>query len=274
MRIIFIVFAFFFSFCESQAVIIRDGFDLDKSEKWGKRFKPVCFVGASFEDGAGHKSNGVLIAPGCVLTTAHSVRSGQGSKLTYVIFSDNIAEGDGLVVSEVSEIIPHPDHGMDDQFFCHGVDLAILKLEIPVESIAPVKLYNAQVKPNEQFYIASFGPGGTSTTGITKPSGKRHMGTTRVTGVEERYLSYDYTSATVVEGQLPIRFDVSADMDPLQSILVEGDSGSPLLKGKFDSPEVAGIFHGISGVSLAGQSFMTEKWIPVAPYKDWILENL
>lgn len=259
------------SFSFTHAIIVEDDDQLEKSTKWGKGVNPVCFVGTSFEDGAGRKMTGVLVAPDLVLTCAHGVRGGQGIKLNYVIFGNDIKDDPQLQVTKVKEVIPHPNINMDSEYYVHGVDLALLRLEKKVSGISPVKLYEADVKKNDQFYVCGFGPRGTYNKGYTHKMGVRALGTTRIEENVGDRLMYGYSSPQgFVEGGLPSTVTKTENMDKTQAMLGIGDSGAPLLKGKVTDLSLSGIYVQVTGASVGDVSYITQEWVPIQPHLEWL----
>ena len=266
---------------QSQAIVIKEGdcFDLEKSKKWAQKFSNVCEVIVSHKDG-GQYGTGVLISPTSVLTAAHVVRAGETlNKKPIVNFA---AHGIGFKTNDpfrfVDDIIVHPEVNMSKQYICEGVDLAILKFQQPIENITSVKLYESKVKENFQGYIVGYGGNGVHNKGVIEKNHTRGMGTTRITGYEGIYMTYDFQPSHMPQpGIAPDTFTPTDKMDNYQSIAVPNDSGGPLLFGTApDSLSVAGIYHGMDlYVNEDGPSLMARsKWIALQPHLEWIKANI
>jgi hypothetical protein len=259
---------------QSQAIVIKKGASLDNSKNWGqKHFPNVCRVWTEHEEGGGQSGTGMLISPTAVLTAAHVVRSGiKLGRLPLVNFASN---GKDFKTSApfrfIDTIIPHPDHQMNKEYYCEGVDLAILKFQGPID-LQPVKLYQNKVEDNTQGYIVGYGQSGTSDGAVKIEVGTRHMGTTRISKNQGQYLTYDFRILDFEPGQPPKTFEIADDMDPLQSIPVLSDSGGPFLKGTVGNLSVAGIFHGGEVFDILGVAQC--KWIPIHSHIKWIEENM
>ncbi|MBA3812971.1 MAG: S1 family peptidase [Alphaproteobacteria bacterium] len=226
----------------------------------------------------GSFGSGVLIDSNTVLTAAHVVRAEQGFKQAMVNFAQIGTEFD---TSEpfrmIDKVIVHPNHQMNQDYYCEGVDLAILKFSEPILDIAPVKLYSAAIKDNTQGYIVGYGAGGKSNIGKTDDAHIRGMGTTRISKSEGNYLAYNFDPLLHQPNMVPSTFKVTQTTDKLQSLPSGRDSGGPFLLGKGSDLSVAGIAHGGSVFydqetdSIPGATF---KWIAIKPHLEWIRANM
>lgn len=172
MNYFFSIILLFFLFVEhSQAVIIRAGseFSIDQSEKWGARsFPSICEVVAMYDEGQGGTfGSGVLISPNAVLTSAHVVRAGKAVR-TMVDFSPNTTLR-SKEVRMIDSIHVHPDHRMDNNYLCSGIDLAILRFLTPITSIGPTQIYEQEVKRGDLGYVVGYGKAGLSNEGSNRP---------------------------------------------------------------------------------------------------------
>lgn len=262
----------------SQAIITHLEVDPDVSQKWAKKFPNVGEVHVMHFNGGSH-GTGVLINETTVLTAAHVVRAGQGVKKVMVNFAQLGMEFDtNEPLRYVDKIIAHPDHQMDKNYFCEGVDLAILKLSEPIRDITPVKLYSSAIKDNQQGYIVGYGASGRSNVGKSGPSNIRHMGTTRISESYGNYLAYNFNPISCEPYTVPDNFQITEGMDKQQSLPVERDSGGPFLLGKAPNElSVAGIAHG-GVVRYDQENDMTQKasfqWIALYPHLEWIKANM
>lgn len=264
----------------SQAIITHLEFDPETSARWAKKsFPNVCEVHVHHSGGGSHGS-GVLINETTVLTAAHVVRAGQDVKQTMVNFAQLGAEFDTQEPFRmINTIIAHPDHQMDKNYYCGGVDLAILKFSEPIHNITPVKLYSSAIKDNQQGYIVGYGASGKSNVGKTGPADIRHMGTTRISKSFGNYLAYNYDPIVCELDTAPDTFHVTPMMDKQQSLPVERDSGGPFLLGKAPNELfVAGIAHGGVVAQYDQESHMMYKarfeWIALYPHLEWIKANM
>jgi hypothetical protein len=89
----------------------------------------------------------VLTAGACIADSAGVVRAGAPPlPTTATVGRANVAGGTGGVVSAVREVVPHPDR-----------DLALLTLETPVTTIAPIPVAAAAPAPGDELTLAGFG---------------------------------------------------------------------------------------------------------------------
>ena len=256
----------------ANAVIIReDTFSLEQSEKYAKKITSTGEVFAQFNKNAGGEiGSSVLISPNHVLTAAHLVHAGIDIKNAMANFAPKGQDFGPSTTRVNCKVIVNPEHGMDKNGNCNGVDLAILEFPDPIVAHDVVKLYADPIKDNSQFYIAGYGYSGYNKTGATKNCDTRLMGTTRITSQDRQYLTHEFTPYKPFDGSRPTTFEIEEGMDPMQALLTLRDSGGPLLTKKPGEKiySVAGIYHGMQVVPDMGIAI--QQWIPIAPNIPWI----
>lgn len=178
--------------------------------------------------GEGH---GVLIAPHWVLTAAHAV---QGQTLREVRI--------GGKARAVAAVIVHPDFRAAPPELQQGdaapllallkisADIALVRLQQPVNGIAPLVLYRGSDEAGQVARLYGKGASGNGASG--QDAAASHRGELR--RADNRLLDSD-------GHWLRLRFDAPPAAEPREGMQGNGDSGGPLLLRRGGRWQVAGL---------------------------------
>lgn len=173
----------------------------------GARFPAVAKLG-------GRMGDGTLIRPQWILTAAH-VADGMLRRDAPSV----VIEG---VSYEARDIYLHPSWR---QMGPH--DIALLRLDRPVEGVAPMLLYRGSGEEGEVATLVGHGMNGEGLTGPDGEDGLRRGATNRVERADERHLLFVFD-----EGDAGTR---------LEGIPAGGDSGGPALLVVDGEYQIAGV---------------------------------
>ena len=123
-------------------------------------------VGVVKRFGTSIDSSGILIAPGWVLTAAHTIPSGNATATDTWTF--------GSEVRLIDDTFRHPSFGG----IANGYDIALHKLATPITTITPAQLYTGSASDliGETLTYVGYGKSGTGSTGATIPFGTKRAG--------------------------------------------------------------------------------------------------
>lgn len=227
----------------SGAIVIRhDRPDADYVAA-GEKYVPVL----------GHlegRAESVLVAPRWVLTVAHNVESSGPFDAPYVLF--------GGERHEVEKIIPHPEWEGGWPSLTESHDLALLKLDRPVEEVEPVPLYPFADELGKIVSVAGRGKTGTGLTGAVGEKGTIvRAATNEVEGAGETVL-------------LTVFDDPEGDATELEGHAGPGDSGGPAFLEREGRLYLAGV--GSFGTGRRGYGWYgtVDGWIRVSAFRHWI----
>lgn len=226
-------------------IILRHDRADSLSFQLGSRFPSLVHLYLPTPKGAAD-GEGTLIAPRWVLTAAHvgaEIRSGHPVSV-------------GTKSIKVDSVIIHPDWKDGGPH-----DLALLRLEKPVDSVRPADLYRGSDERDRILMIVGYGDYG---TGLTGPRGNDR----RVRGATNRV-----DEAT----DLWLKFRFDAPDDPrttgLEGVSGPGDSGGPAYFGEGDSAMLVGVSSGQSSRATGGKPGhygVVEYYVRVSRYVKWI----
>jgi V8-like Glu-specific endopeptidase len=157
-RVLSVLIAAFFSMTLSHAMV-SDGIhkreDYIKFAKSQDHFKAVCYV---FNHSQNTLQTGVLIAPTLVLTAAHGLMDDHpNSQRISVGFGDKI-NSLSIHSYRVTSIHIHSEYRRGHDHHSPKVDLAIVRLDRPVEGVKPIPLVDQfELRSNDTFSVATFG---------------------------------------------------------------------------------------------------------------------
>jgi len=194
-------------------------------------------------------ATGILIAPQWVLTAAHVADGMQARGLSTVHLDRSY---------QVDNIIVHPDfYGEDEPNLM--MDIALLHLAEPVESIEPVALYRGSDENGQHITLVGYGDLGNASTGPSGFDGQARAGENMVDEIYETILAF--------------RFDGPPEALPLEAVSAPGDSGGPALITQGDQLFVAGVSSAQddeAGNGHPGSYGVIEYYVRVSQFADWI----
>ena len=186
-------------------------------------------------------SSGILIAPGWVLTAAHTIPSGNPNPADTWTF--------GGEIRHIAQSIRHPSYNGQ---IANGYDLALHRLDAPITTIDPAELYTgtaASLNGQTLTYVG-YGKSGTGTTGDTIAAGTKRAG--KNIGDQLGYTLNPGASQVIYSNQI-----LFADMDastgpwgnPLgntnpinyEYLIALGDSGGGMFVEQAGQHYVAGV---------------------------------
>lgn len=244
------------------AVVIRD--DVDDARY---RIEGSVFPALADMPGEGH---GVLIAPQWVVTAAHAApMEGMGATVTingsaYGVERVFLHPGYRRMPEALSkEALATGNPSGIHAFLAGSDDIALIRLAAPVNNVRPVALYRGAAEVTQ--IAALIGKGATGNGAVGLVPGGPHRTTLRraynaITGGNDRYLWY--------------RFDAPPHGLPLEGVLGNGDSGSPLLINNHGILQLVGLGSWITAVPEhaleAGFYGQVVYNVRVSRYIDWI----
>jgi hypothetical protein len=219
------------------AITSRHDRDDSKYLELGRSFPAVCTLG--------HAGDGILIAPGWVLTAAH-VASGlqkRGQALTADFQGTNYAIAKVFIHPQWTEMGPH--------------DVALLKLAKPVTGVAPIKLYTDADESGQIATIVGHGDTRSGKGGQWLSDGQARGATSKIERADNHWI---YTT-----------FDEPPAGTDLEGAPGRGDSGGPALLIKQGKPYVAGVSSlGTDGRNGPGTYGAEDSFVRISSYQDWI----
>jgi hypothetical protein len=225
----FLVLVLFAASSTASAIVIRD--DIDDS-----RYRIPASVFPALVDmpGEGH---GVLIAPQWVITAAHTIPT--HSELEQVVINGISMEVERVVIHSGYKTLPREliDQAMASGeamlivvFLASSDDIALVQLAQPVTDVVPVAIYRDSDEPGQIVKIVGKGATGTGAIGHAPAGPNRtelRRAFNRITSAYDRWLCYV--------------FDKPPAALPLEGILGNGDSGSPVLIRVDEQWSLAGL---------------------------------
>lgn len=165
---------------------------------------------------------GTLIAADVVLTAAHCVESENGG---FIGDQEGTFEVNGQLY-KTTKVTVHPNY--DPNNFSAGFDIAIMKLDRPVDGITPHDINREVPTVGQTLTLVGFGESGKSTSGSNNDFGNKHVGETQIDTVTENHVSWQFDSHN-------------------ESNTAPGDSGGPAFLDQNGKLVVAGITSGGDG---------------------------
>ncbi len=206
----------------------------------------------SFFRGSGAAS---LIAPTWLLTAAHVARRIP----TDPRLSVELAGKRYLI----ERVLLHPDYRSeweqeDEDNGADTIDLAVVKLETPVEDIVPFGLYEHSDEQGQEVLLLGQGSCGNGLRGMMQGTDRQlRRVTNRIDEVDGYWIKF--------------RFDAPPDGTLLEGVCGAGDSGGPALIYSGDQLLLAGVsswqHHGSSPLGTYG---CIEHYTRVSCFVDWI----
>ena len=205
------------------AIVIRH--DVSDSEY---RVSSAEFPQIAYLPGEGH---GVLVATNWVLTAAHATTWRRIHELTI-----------NGITRTVEKVVVHPGYEKPPkeiqsgnaaaliEFLAASDDIALIKLQQPVNDVTPVKIYKGSGESGQAVEI--IGAGATGNGLVGQYPGSPHRG-------ELRHAQARVTSTS--ERWLELSFEAPPNALPREGMPADGDSGAPVLLNMQGRQELAGI---------------------------------
>jgi hypothetical protein len=222
---------------QAEAIVIRH--DVDDSEY----LRDEGDFPAVFDVFPGRGGVATLVAPEWAMTVSHVAQSLHPGHRVALL-------GESYAVREV---LVHPDWESD------LVEMALIRLDRPVEGVAPIAPYGDQGEVGQTMTFVGRGDTGTGLTGPTTHDGRLRAATNRVERVEGEMLVF--------------RFDAPDDpgVTPLEGISGPGDSGGPAIARTADGPRLAGLSVAQMSAGFSRGTYgVWEFYTRVSAYSPWI----
>lgn len=244
------------------AVVIRDDVDDARYQIEGSAFPALADM-----PGEGH---GVLIDPRWVVTAAHAApMEGMGASVTingsaYGVERVYLHPGYRSMPEALGkEALATGNPGRIHAFLAEMDDIALIRLQAPVNDVQPVPLYRGSAEVAQIAALVGKGATGNGAVGLV-PGGPHRTALRRaynaITGGNGRYLWY--------------RFDPPPQGLPLEGVLGNGDSGGPLVIKNQGTSQLVGLGSWITAVPEhaleAGFYGQVVYNVRVSRYIDWI----
>lgn len=226
-------------------VVLRHDRDMDRAIELGEQFAFVCAVGGG---------SGTLVAPGWILTAAHVIEAfqpGEGVE----------CDGHRRAIGETFVIPSRPGDGSGDR-----ADIGLVKLDEPIEGIAPALLYDGQDEQDlttkasgRTAVIVGTGYFGSAIEETTGFDGRRRAVTNRIVHQDADWL-------LIVLNRPPGGTD-------LEGIGGPGDSGGPLLVRTDAGYRVAGVSSYTDDIAVepgTGLYGAVDYYARVSTHRTWI----
>lgn len=216
-------------------------------------------LGARYADVLAHvedRAEGTIVAPRWVLTAGHVAEPIGPFDVPFVTI-----RGERYGVEKIL-IHPNWEESWDrarggPRELLSSRDLALLKLDRPVQNVRPVVPYRGRDEQGMALTILGRGKTGTGATGAVGGKGTVVRGATnRVSGATETAL-------------LTI-FDVDGDATELEGAGAAGDSGGPALVERGDTLYVVGVSSAGTGMSGYAMYGTLDIYTRVSSFADWI----
>ena len=184
--------------------------------------------------------SGALINHRTILTAAHCLIEGTKAE----IYLGNIISDDSQPL-HTSSFVKHPEDPRYVGFNGASYDLALISLNEPFTSIKPLNLSLDLPSLNKKVYLSGYGLHGTGSSPDEGFDKKRRWGTNTLTIIakEDSVLG---PSTSDSNDQIILGFYFDENVDPLESLISLGDSGSPLLVKENNIVSIVGIASWIS----------------------------
>jgi hypothetical protein len=217
------------------AIVIRHDRSDARYQELGSQYKSVCAMNLP-------GGEGTLIAADWILSAAHVVK---GLKPEHSVSCGGTSHKVSRVV-----VFPGGQEGRDD--------IALVKLERPVEGVSPVPLYRGREELPKQVTFVGRGGTGTGLTGAQTRDGVLRGATNQVYKVAERHLVF--------------RFDEPPGGTDLEGVSGPGDSGGPAFLEIEGTTCLAGISSGQDhrAQGKEGVYGVLEFYTRVSSYLEWI----
>ena len=246
---------------------------------------PAFDSAVSLEYGGRFIGSGVLVAPGWVLTAAHhSVPLGTSERLPSLAV---VVGGEPVVVEA---IVAHPNFGPDRPEGTPLVDLALVRLAVPVDGATPARLHDVDRDGSEVGRVGAvvgFGSVAEATALVRDTggdAGRRIGGLNRIDTMESTDYGPEYARPSGPTGDryLYADFDWPAGDAPddrpldLEYVPLIGDSGSGLYVETGGTWRLAAITQGVvgphqnDGLRDRPVHETLAAFVRLAPHRTWI----
>lgn len=230
----------------AHGIIVRHDVAEPETREFALRYVNRGVVHLDLPDG-----EGTLIASMWVATAAHlagDIRVGA-----------DVRAGGGKY--RVREVMVHPEYRNNRRH-----DLALLRLDRPVEGMQPVPMYAGHDELGKRIVIVGRGDFGTGQTGPqAKTDGPVRAGTNRVEQVTDLDIRFDFDQPG------------SDRSTELESVSGPGDSGGPaFIESGSGDLALVGVSSSQmrNGREREGLYGVTERYVRVSAYRDWICKTM
>ena len=209
----------------------------------------VSFLAFS-KDKAYMAGSGIYIGHGWVLTAAHVAN----------FFEDTDRAEIGSERLAIKKAIVH-ENWRDRQF---GFDIALVKIQPPKASVAPVSLFSYSLTAGDIVQIAGRGDSGNGLEGVNKQDRHMRVAENEVDNVEGQWLSFTFDSP-------------DGDALPYEGVGGGGDSGGPAYLVKAGIPHIVGLSSWQDTKNThwqEGRYGVKDYYTYIAHYKEWIQANM
>jgi Trypsin len=179
---------------------------------------------------------GTLVGDRWLLTAAHTAR--------------NIPPDHRVAIADrerrIVDVALHP----------HGADLALVRVETPVDGVRPIPLHEHPDEVGSEALLLGRGDFGNGLDGVLGADQRLRCVTNRVDAADERWLR--------------LRFDAPPDCTLLEGVCGEGDSGGPALLRQGDELTLAGVSSWQDHDGPLGTYGCVEHYARVSTHIGWI----